>query len=92
MELSLLFNIVLKYMGYNQEKSSLLNHIACISEEYCIGCTKCSKICPTKAIIGAKHTIHTVLKDFCIGCGLCISSCPTNCINLLENNSSRFNQ
>lgn len=71
--------------GFNQKinKEILKNKkVAWINEDFCIGCKKCSKICPVDAIIGAKNTIHTVLSDVCTGCELCISLCPTDCIQL----------
>lgn len=56
--------------------------IAWIDEENCIGCTKCTKLCPVDAIVGSKKTIHTIIERFCTGCELCISPCPTNCIKI----------
>lgn len=55
---------------------------AFVDEENCIGCNKCARICPTDAIIGARHLLHTVLSQFCTACEECMKVCPTNCINL----------
>lgn len=65
-------------------KDSLYYELAFIDEKNCIGCTKCAQICPIDAIIGAKNTIHTVLKSTCTGCKLCISPCPTDCIKIVN--------
>ncbi len=46
----------------------------------CIGCTACSKKCPTGAIMGAKRTPHYIIPDKCIGCGACMETCKFNAI------------
>ncbi len=56
--------------------------LAIVNEELCIGCVKCSKECPTDAIIGAPKQIHVVLEMACTGCGKCVDVCPTMCLNL----------
>lgn len=55
-------------------------HIVYIIESDCIGCTKCTKICPVDAIVGSNKLMHTVISDLCTGCDLCISPCPMDCI------------
>jgi len=54
--------------------------LAAIREEDCIGCTKCFKVCPTDAIIGAPKQIHNVLTQACTGCGACVDVCPTDAL------------
>jgi electron transport complex protein RnfB len=56
--------------------------IAHIHEHLCVGCTKCYKRCPTDAIMGANHMIHSVFADACIGCEKCFEVCPTECIEM----------
>ncbi|MEI8323868.1 MAG: RnfABCDGE type electron transport complex subunit B [Betaproteobacteria bacterium] len=58
--------------------------IAFIDEAWCIGCTRCIKVCPTDAIMGSNKRMHTVLEPYCTGCELCLPVCPVDCI-LLEN-------
>lgn len=58
--------------------------LAVIREAECIGCTKCIKVCPVDAIIGAAKSMHTVIADECTGCELCIPACPVDCIDLIE--------
>lgn len=53
-----------------------------VREELCIGCTKCFKVCPTDAIIGAPKHIHSVIAAACTGCGKCVDVCPTECLQL----------
>lgn len=55
---------------------------AFIDEENCIGCGKCIRVCPTDAIVGAKHFLHSVIPAFCTSCEECINACPTDCITL----------
>ena len=52
-----------------------------IDEEKCIGCTVCSKKCPTGAIMGARRTPHYIVPDKCIGCGACVESCKFDAIS-----------
>jgi electron transport complex protein RnfB len=54
--------------------------VASVREATCIGCTRCFKVCPTDAIIGAPKQIHTVVRDACTGCKACIDVCPTECL------------
>lgn len=56
--------------------------LARVNEETCIGCTKCFKVCPTDAIVGAPKQIHTVIEEACTGCGNCIGVCPTECLDM----------
>lgn len=56
--------------------------IARVSEESCTGCTRCFKVCPTDAIVGAPKQIHAVVADACIGCGKCVDICPTECLQM----------
>jgi electron transport complex protein RnfB len=58
--------------------------LADVREAFCIGCTKCLKVCPTDAIIGAPKMIHYVLSDACTGCGACVDVCPTEAVLMSE--------
>lgn len=64
------------------EINDLRPMVARVREEICTGCTRCFKICPTDAIVGAPRQIHTIIRDACIGCGLCTKVCPTECLQL----------
>lgn len=55
---------------------------ASINEDLCTGCTRCYKVCPTDAILGANKQIHSVIRKACTGCGACEKACPENCISL----------
>lgn len=56
--------------------------LARITEARCIGCTRCFKVCPTDAIVGAPKQIHTVIQAACTSCGKCVEVCPTECLQL----------
>ncbi len=56
--------------------------VAKVSEETCIGCTRCFKVCPTDAIVGAPKQIHVVVADACIACRKCVDVCPTECLQM----------
>ena len=57
---------------------SLLKYV--ISEEKCIGCTKCAKVCPVSCISGKVKEVHVIDQDKCIKCGACYDACPVNAI------------
>ena len=48
--------------------------------ETCIGCTACTKRCPTEAITGTRNVIHQIDPDLCIDCGACGVVCPPEAI------------
>ncbi len=54
-----------------------------INSSECTGCTRCYKVCPTDAIVGANKQIHAVINAACTGCGACKTACPENCIDML---------
>ena len=56
--------------------------VAQVIQTQCIGCTRCIKLCPTDAIVGAPKQLHNVVIDACTGCNKCIDICPTMGIKL----------
>ena len=46
----------------------------------CIGCTACTKRCPTEAITGTRNEIHVIDPNLCIDCGACGVVCPPEAI------------
>lgn len=56
--------------------------VAKVSEDTCTGCTRCFKVCPTDAIVGAPKQIHAVVADACIACRRCVDVCPTECLQM----------
>ena len=51
-----------------------------ILADKCIGCTVCSKVCPTNAITGERKAAHVIDQDACIKCGQCFEKCNFNAI------------
>ncbi len=70
-------------LGITLDLTAILDEgpkIATVAEELCIGCCRCSKVCPTDAIIGAAKQIHNVMREACTGCSSCIETCPTEAL------------
>lgn len=51
-----------------------------ISEDKCIGCTICAKVCPTDAIFGELKSLHAIDQEKCIKCGQCFEKCKFKAI------------
>lgn len=49
----------------------------------CVGCTKCSRLCPVKCITGKLKETHMIDQDKCIKCGACFEGCPVKAIKLV---------
>lgn len=58
--------------------------VAEVLEDLCIGCTKCYKVCPTDAIMGAAKQIHAVFREACTACGKCVEVCPTEATRMVK--------
>ncbi|SCJ26387.1 NADH-quinone oxidoreductase subunit 1 [uncultured Clostridium sp.] len=56
---------------------ALLNFII---TDNCIGCTKCSRICPAGCISGNVKEKHEIDTTKCLKCGACIDNCKFNAI------------
>jgi NADH:ubiquinone oxidoreductase subunit F (NADH-binding)/(2Fe-2S) ferredoxin/NAD-dependent dihydropyrimidine dehydrogenase PreA subunit len=46
----------------------------------CTGCTRCTRVCPTKAITGTVKQMHNIDQDKCIKCGACMDACTFKAI------------
>ncbi|GAB6179250.1 4Fe-4S dicluster domain-containing protein [Desulfotomaculum defluvii] len=60
------------------------NFIPKIQDKQCIGCGKCTLVCPLGAITlvspqgndPGKRKVARVDEEICLGCGICVRSCP----------------
>ena len=46
----------------------------------CTGCTRCVRVCPTKAISGKVKELHLIDQDKCTKCGACMEACTFKAI------------
>ena len=46
----------------------------------CVGCTKCSRSCPSEAIAYTPYEKHIIDTDKCTQCGLCVAECDYHAI------------
>jgi len=51
-----------------------------IDEEKCIGCSKCTRVCPVDAITGKIKEPYIIDNKKCIKCGACQETCPFGAI------------
>ncbi|WP_373598882.1 NADH-ubiquinone oxidoreductase-F iron-sulfur binding region domain-containing protein [Paraclostridium bifermentans] len=56
---------------------ALLNFVI---TDACIGCTKCSKVCPAGCISGKVKEKHEIDISKCLKCGACMDNCKFNAI------------
>ena len=64
------------FITQSDESSTLAYKIV----ENCIGCTACTKRCPTGAISGVRDSLHMIDPRLCIDCGACGVVCPPEAI------------
>ena len=65
------------------------NYMPKVHGEKCVGCGKCSKVCPILAIAmeegeteGSSKKRPVIDSEICLGCGICARNCPTKAIEL----------
>jgi pyruvate formate lyase activating enzyme len=64
----------------NPESHKMAPEMAFYAEQ-CLGCFKCEKVCPSKAILpDAEKRID---RSICNACGLCVEVCPSGAIRLI---------
>lgn len=78
----------------------VVNGVAKVDEEACVGCMQCAKACPRNLIIPVEYGRHVVVACAsnakgavtirgctagCVGCGLCRKICPHDAIHVEQN-------
>ena len=57
---------------------------AIVSQDECVACGSCVKVCPKGAIKVYKGLYACVDENLCIGCGRCAAECPAAIIEIGE--------
>ena len=65
-------------------KHNYLKNVATLSYDAskCIGCERCTEVCPHSVFAMNEDTARIVEKDLCIECGACALNCPTKAIHV----------
>jgi len=53
-----------------------------LSTEKCIGCRRCTEVCPHRVFIMSDKQAKIEYKDRCMECGACAKNCPANAITV----------
>ncbi|MEI6796187.1 MAG: hydrogenase iron-sulfur subunit [Methanomassiliicoccales archaeon] len=80
----MLGNAVLQQLGYPENALTVVKYsrkAVWISKE-CVGCGKCSFICPYDAIQVGPFSSPTVIAENCVACGACQLVCPHQAIQV----------
>ncbi len=54
----------------------------CLSHEKCIGCGKCTEVCPQGVFSVTHEKAQIINKDGCMECGACAINCPVSAITV----------
>ena len=53
-----------------------------VIDDKCIGCTRCSQVCPADAIAPKSYEKHVVDSVKCVRCGACKDACPVQAVQI----------
>lgn len=57
---------------------------AAVSQNECVACGCCAKVCPLSAIHVVNGVAAWVDENKCVGCGKCAGECPASVIEIRE--------
>lgn len=57
---------------------------AVVSQNSCVACGCCVKVCPMGAIAIPKGIFAEINLEKCVGCGKCAKECPASVIEIQE--------
>ena len=78
----------------------VVNGVAKVDSEKCVGCMSCAKACPRGIIVPVEYDKHVLIacashakgavtvrgcSQGCIGCGICVKVCPKDAISVDKN-------
>ena len=65
-------------------KLKYLKNVTTLSfdREKCIGCGKCTEVCPHGVFDLSKGKVEVIQRDFCMECGACALNCPAGAIKV----------
>jgi len=52
-----------------------------VDAKTCVGCTRCTEVCPVHAITGERKSPHQINVNLCTRCGACRQICPSDAIS-----------
>ncbi len=83
--LSTLDNFYGEYMAHVHDQHCPAGQCKALRQYYivpgkCVGCTACTRVCPTNAISGEKKLVHKIDQAVCIRCGACMEKCKFSAI------------
>jgi len=65
-------------------KHNYLKNVATLvyDNEKCVGCGRCTEVCPHGVFDITEKKAFIIDKDFCMECGACALNCPSNAIDV----------
>lgn len=62
----------------------MAKRLAKVTEDICVACGACVKVCPKEAINIHRGIYAIVDENKCVGCGICAKECPASVIDIVN--------